>query len=413
MDGFSTRALRAAMRGVRLAQRPNSVPIYQSATFSATDADELAAILNDEQAGFAYSRIDNPTSAALAAAVAELEGAAAGHAFASGMGAIHAALVSLVRAGDHVVASTALYGSTRHLLTGILARLGVETTFADARDPGAVEGAIRPATRVLYLETIANPTITVADIATLAAIGHRRGVTVVVDNTFASPYLCQPLALGADLVIHSGTKYLGGHGDVIAGVVVGDASRIRAIRDVQTDTGGALAPFSAWLVLRGIETLGVRMERHCENGLGLARALEGLEGVRAVLYPGLPSHPDAAVAARQLRAGGGMLAFDLAGGRAAGRAFLDGLHIGERTASLGAVFTMAVHPPSTTHRQLDAAALAEAGIPEGLIRVSVGIEDLDDLVRAFEAALESARAVTSLVSVVASAGATSTVGTPS
>jgi cystathionine beta-lyase/cystathionine gamma-synthase len=389
-DGFSTRALRAALRGIPLAQRPNSVPIYQAATFSAQDSDELAAILTDEQAGFAYSRIDNPTSAAMAAAVAELEGAQAGQAFASGMGAIHATLISLVGAGDHVVASGALYGSTRNLLSGVLARLGVETSFVDARDPATVERAIRPATKVLYLETIANPTITVVDLEALAAVGHRHALTVVVDNTFASPYLCQPLALGADLVIHSGTKYLGGHGDVIAGVTVGDARRIRAIRDVQIDTGGTLAPFSAWLVLRGIETLGIRMERHCANGLGLARSLEGRGGVSRVLYPGLPSHPDAEVAARELRAGGGMLAFELEGGRTAGRAFLDALSIGERTASLGAVFTMAVHPPSTTHRQLDAAALAEAGIDEGLIRVSVGIEDLDDLARAFGSALEVA-----------------------
>ncbi len=383
MDGFSTRALRAALRGVPLAQHPNSVPIYQAATFSAADSDELAAILVDEKAGYAYSRIDNPTASALASAVAELEGAAAGHAFASGMAAVHATLVSLAGAGDHVVAGAALYGSTRHLLSGILRGLGVETTFVDARDLEAVERAIRPTTKVLYLETIAN-------LEALAAIGRRRGVTVVVDNTFASPYLCQPIELGADLVIHSGTKYLGGHGDVIAGVVVGDATRIRAIRDVAIDTGGAVAPFSAWLVLRGIETLGVRMERHCENALGLARALEGHRAVRTMLYPGLPSHPDAAVASRELRAGGGMLAFDLIGGRTAGRAFLDALTIGERTASLGAVFTMAVHPPSTTHRQLDAAALAEAGIPEGLIRVSVGIEDLDDLVRAFQSALDTA-----------------------
>ena len=392
MDGFSTRALRAAMRGVRLGQRPNSVPIYQSATFSTADSDELAAILTDERPGYAYSRIDNPTAAALANAVAELEGAPAGHAFASGMGAIHAALISQLSAGDHVVASAALYGSTRALLSGILRRLGVETTFVDARHAGAVEAAMRPNTRILYLETIANPTIVVVDLELLTAIGRRHGATVIVDNTFASPYLCQPLSLGADLVVHSGTKYLGGHGDVIAGVVVGDERRVRAVRDVAIDTGAALAPFNAWLVLRGIETLGVRMERHCANALGLARSLEGQDGIASVLYPGLPSHPDAAVASRELRAGGGMLAFELTGGRAAGRAFLDGLTIGERTASLGAVFTMAVHPPSTTHRQLDAAELAEAGIPEGMIRVSVGIEDLDDLVRGFEVALDAARA---------------------
>lgn len=391
MEGFSTRALRAALRGVRLAQRPNSVPIYQSATFSAEDADALAAILADESRGYAYGRIDNPTSDALSAAVAELEGAEAGYALASGMGAIHATLVSLVSAGDHVVAGTSLYGSTRHLLSGVLARLGIETSFVDPRDRDALAAAVRPATKALYFETIANPTIDVVDIEAVAALARERGIALVIDNTFASPYLCRPLALGADLVVHSATKYLGGHSDLIAGVVVGDAARIAAVRAVQIDTGATLGPFDAWLVLRGIETLGLRMERHCANALGLARWLEGREGVVRVHYPGLPSHRDASVAARQLASGGGMLAFELAGGRAAGRAFLDALTIGERTASLGAVFTIAVHPPSTTHRQLDAAALAEAGIAEGLIRVSVGIEDLDDLVGAFEAALAAAR----------------------
>jgi methionine-gamma-lyase len=391
MDGFSTRALRAALRGMEVAQRPSSVPIHQSATFSAADADELAAILTDERPGFAYGRVENPTAAALAAAVAELEGAEAGYAFASGMGAITATLLSVASAGDHIVAGTSLYGSTRHLLAAVLPRLGIETTFVDPREPSAVGEAVRPRTVALYFETIANPTIDVVDIAAVADLGRERGLTVIIDNTFASPYLCNPLELGAHLVVHSATKYLGGHSDVVAGVVVGDRERIGAVRAVQIDTGATAGPFDAWLVLRGLQTLGLRMERHCANALGLARWLEGRPGVTRVHYPGLASHRDAAVAARQLRAGGGMLAFELEGGRAAGRAFLDGLTIGERTASLGATFTIAVHPPSTTHRQLDAAALEAAGIPEGLIRVSVGIEDLDDLVRAFETALAAAR----------------------
>ncbi|OGN88424.1 MAG: hypothetical protein A2X23_13545 [Chloroflexi bacterium GWC2_73_18] len=394
MSGFSTRAIRAASRVPRVDQRPTSVPIYQTVTFASGDADELAAVTTGRQHGYVYSRLDNPTAAAMAGAVAELEGAEAGYAFASGMAAIHAAVLSIVSAGDHVVSTRAIYGSTQHLFASVLSRLGVTTEFVDATVAESVEAAFRPQTRLLYLETISNPTIAVVDIADLAARAHARGIPVVVDNTFASPYLCRPLELGADLVVHSATKYLAGHSDVLAGAVVGAAERIRAVRELQVDTGASLAPFSAWLVLRGIETLAVRMERHCANAAGLAAWLERQPGVRQVFYPGLASHPEAAVAARELRAGGGMLAFEIEGGRGAGGAFIDALTVSERTASLGSVHTIAVHPPSTTHRQLDAEALAAAGIPDGLIRVSVGIEDLDDLVADFDVGLAAAGAIT-------------------
>jgi cystathionine beta-lyase/cystathionine gamma-synthase len=266
----------------------------------------------------------------------------------------------------------------------------VSTTFVDATDPDAVEAAFTPATRVLYLETISNPTLVVADLSALAELAHRRGLAVVVDNTFASPYLCRPLELGADLVVDSCTKWIGGHSDVVGGAVVGSRERVAAVRKLETDVGGIIAPFSAFLVLRGIETLAVRMERHCATALALARAVEASGAAAAVYYPGLPSHPQAAVAQRQLRAGGGLVAFDL-GSRAAATAFLDALTIPERTASLGSVHTIAVHPPSMTHRQLDAAALAASGIPEGLVRVSVGLEDAADLVADVERALAAAR----------------------
>jgi len=390
--GFGTRAISAASRAPIVNQEPDSVPIYQSVTFSAADAAELGDILADRQRGYAYSRIDNPTSVALAAAVAEIEGAQAGFAFSSGMAAIHATLLSLVSAGDHVVAAKALYGSVHHLLTQILGRFGVETSFVDATDLAAIETAITPRTKLVYLETIANPTIVVSDLPSLIELAHRAGATVVVDNTFASPYLCRPIELGADLVVESATKWLGGHSDVLGGVVSGGHDRIARIREIQTNTGGSLAPFSAFLVLRGIETLHVRMERHSQSALQLARLLEDAETVQQVYYPGLASHPQFAVAQRVLRSGGGMLAFDL-GSRDAAAAFLDTLTIPPRTASLGSVRTIAVHPPSSTHRQLDDEALQRAGISHGLVRVSVGLEDVSDLAADFERGLAAASTV--------------------
>ena len=392
--GFSTRAIRAASRPPRVDQRPTTVPIYQTATFSSDDAEELGAVLTDKIPGYAYSRIDNPTTAALGSAIAEIEGAEAGHAFATGMAAIHAALLSVVRGGDRIVSTRAVYGSTRSLLANVFGPLGVTTEFVDITDHAAVEGALAAApTRVLYAETISNPTIVIADHSALAGLAHRHGATYIVDNTFASPYLCRPLELGADVVVESATKYIGGHSDVLAGVVAGDAGRIRRIRDVQVDTGGSLAPLAAFLVLRGMATLAVRMERHAATAGALAVWLERQPGVRRVYHPSLASHPQRALAARQLAVGGGMLAFELDGGREAGGSFIDALTLTELTASLGSVHTMVVHPPSTTHRQLDDRGLGDAGIAPGLLRVSVGLEDLEDLVDDFEGALAAARGV--------------------
>jgi cystathionine beta-lyase/cystathionine gamma-synthase len=399
--GFATRAIRAATGGPHLEQAPTAVPIYQSATFSSETAEDLAAVFATGS-GYAYARNGNPTADALGAAAAELEGAEAGYAFGSGMAAVHAALLACgLRSGDRVVATGSIYGTTRSLLDRLLGRLGVTTVFVDPTDLDAVERALAPGARVLYLETIANPTIVVSDIPALVELGHRSGAVVVVDNTFASPYLCRPIELGADLVVESATKWLGGHSDVLAGTVAGSADRIGEVRAVQVDTGGIVAPFSAFLVLRGMETLAVRMDRHAEHALAVALALEAgpagadlAEGAGAtsaprVYYPGLPSHPQHALASRLLRNGGGMLAADF-GRRDAAAAFIDALELSERTASLGSVHTIAIHPPSTSHRQLDVDALAAAGIPEGLVRISVGLEDLDDLLADVRGALAAA-----------------------
>ena len=402
-DGFTTRAIRAATRVPRVDQPPSCVPIYQAATFASADADELGAVTTGRQPGYVYSRLGNPTVDALADAFAALHASDAGFAAATGMAAIHLAVMSQVAGGDRIVATRALYGTTRSFFSSVLARAGVATSFVDVTDLAAVEAALiaapaltaaptRTATpaRILYLETISNPTLVVPDIAALASLAHRHGAMVVVDNTFASPYLCRPLALGADLVVESATKYLSGHSDVLAGAVAGSRPLIDAIRAFHVDTGGTLAPFSAFLVLRGIPTLALRMDRHAATAGVLAELLEGAPGVARVWYPACPSHPQHAVAARQLTGGGGMLAVELVGGAAAGRAFIDALRIPERTASLGSVHTIVVHPPSTTHRQLTHAQMADAGITPGLLRLSVGLEDAADLVADVEGALAAA-----------------------
>jgi methionine-gamma-lyase len=394
--GFSTRAIRAASRVPRLDQQPSSVPIYQTATFTSADAQALGDAAADPRGGYAYSRISNPTTSALGAAYADLAGGEAGTALASGMGAIHAALASQLSAGDRVVAPTAIYGSTRTQLVDTFANFGVRVDFADLTDVDAAAEAIAAGpTRVVYAETIANPTTVVTDHAAIAAVAHAAGARYIVDNTFASPYVCRPLDLGADRVVESATKFLSGHSDVIAGVVAGSLELIRRVDKVQIDTGATLGPFDAFLVLRGIMTVAVRVERHARTAAALGAWLERQAGVERVLYPGLRSHPQHAVAMRQFRPGvaGGMLAVEVAGGRDAGRAVIDALTLTELTASLGSVHTMVVHPPSTSQRQMTEAQLAAAGITPGLLRVSVGLEDLEDLQADFDAALQAARDV--------------------
>ena len=388
--GFGTRAIKAATRAPSVEQGSAAVPIYQSATFHARDMDDYAELIGFGRPGYTYARIENPTADALAAAFAELHGAEAGFAFGSGMAAIHAAILSVVSAGDRIVSTRAIYGSTRALLDNVFGRLGVEVVYVDPTDLVAVEAALAAApTRLLYAETISNPTIVVADLARLAELGHAHGAIVAVDNTFASPYLCRPLALGADLVMESATKWLSGHSDVIAGVVAGRRERMEAVRRVSIDTGGIVAPFSAFLVLRGLQTLHVRMDRHTQSAAALAAHLEAHPAVRSVAWPGLPSHPQSTVAQRQLRAGGGMLAIDL-GVREVAAGFIDALRLPPVTATLGSVVTYAVHPPTATHRQLSVEQLAATGIPPGLVRISVGLEDIDDLLADMDQALAAA-----------------------
>jgi cystathionine beta-lyase/cystathionine gamma-synthase len=388
MPGFSTRAIRAASRVPQAPQPPINVPIYQTSTFEVSSAQELAQLLEFARPGHSYSRYSNPTHAALESALAELEGAEACHVTASGMAAIHGAMLSILRSGDRVVIPSAVYGGVVGLAQAVLERSGIEAVAVDTTDPEAVRGAINDRTRLLWAETISNPTTAMADIGGLAEIAHGAGVSLAVDNTFASPYLANPLALGADLVVHSTTKYIAGHSDITGGAILGSAERVAAARHVVINAGGNAAPLEAFLALRGIKTLALRMERHSSNALAVACALEGAPGVAAVLYPGLRSHPQHVLAQRVLRDGkaGGMLSIDLAGGREAGERFLDGLHVAVHATSLGSVETLCSHPASSSHRQLGDEDLARAGLTPGMVRISIGLEDPDDLIADLTAA---------------------------
>ncbi|MEU7281584.1 aminotransferase class I/II-fold pyridoxal phosphate-dependent enzyme [Streptomyces sp. NPDC045431] len=370
---------------------PLGVPLHQGHVFTFDTADAMAEAFHSPDA-FVYSRLGNPTVRALEDAVARLEGGAAALSYASGMGAINGVLLGLLSAGDHVVAQRCLYGGTYAVLTDLAARWGVEVTYVSGTDAEEVRQALRPRTRLLYLETIANPTTRVADLPALIAAAAEAGVPSAVDNTFASPLLCRPIEYGADIVIHSATKYLAGHADVLGGIAVfKDAELYGRIRHYAIEQGAITDPFAAWLTLRGLQTLPLRIERQSANARELAGRLAAHPAVAAVHHPALADHPDHAVARRLLPKGcGGVVSFDLAGGREGGRTFIEAVRLAALTASLGDVKTLVMHPASTSHRQLDAAALDAAGIGPGLVRMSVGIEHVEDLWADLEQALDRA-----------------------
>ncbi len=382
MPGFATRAIRAASRVPPAPQAPVTVPIYQTSTFEVGSAEELAELLEFARPGHSYSRYSNPTHAALEEALAELEGVEACHVTGSGMAAIHGVVLSVLRTGDEMIVPRAVYGGVIGLARAILERSGMGVRVVDTTDLGAVTAAIGERTRLVWLETISNPTTAMADLAAIARVAHARGALVGVDNTFASPYLANPAERGADLVVHSTTKYVGGHSDLTGGAILGPRELVSAARQVVINAGGNAAPLEAFLALRGLKTLALRMERHSSNALAVARALEGVPGVARVLYPGLPSHPQHALAMATLRHGmaGGMLGLDLAGGRGAGERFLGALRVGVHATSLGSAETLCSHPASSSHRQLSEQELGDAGLTPGMVRISIGLEDPGDLI---------------------------------
>ena len=420
--GFDTRAVHAGQRpdpttGAR------AMPIYQTSSFVFEDAATAAAYFNLQEYGNIYSRIMNPTVAAFEERVASLEGGAGAVAFASGLAAQTAALFTMTQQGDHVVASQALYGGTITQFKHVLGKLGVEVTFVNPDDPDAWRGALRPNTKALYGETIGNPGGNVLDLEGVAAIAHEHGCPLVIDNTFASPYLCRPIEWGADIVIHSATKFIGGHGTSIGGIVIesgrfdwsngrfpimaepsdayhglafhetfgvyGYLMKLRA--ETLRDLGAALSPFNAFLFLLGLETLPLRMARHVENARGVAEFLAAHPLVERVGYPGLPGGPHHALAEKYLpRGAGAIFSFDIKGGREAGQHFIESLELWSHLANVGDAKSLVIHPASTTHRQLLDDELVQAGIGPGTIRLSVGLETLDDLIWDLDRALHVA-----------------------
>ncbi|MFI8963959.1 trans-sulfuration enzyme family protein [Streptomyces sp. NPDC053493] len=391
---LNTRAVHVANPPFEAGSWPLSVPLVQSSAFAFSSADELAEAMAGPDGRYVYSRRGNPTVRALEQTLAGLEGGAGAIAFASGMGAVSGVLLALLKPGDRVVAQRCLYGGTYAVLSDLAARYGVHVTYVSGDDVAEFEEAARhPATRLLVLETVANPTGQVADLPGLLAAARRTGVVSVVDNSLASPVLCRPIELGADVVVHSTTKYLSGHSDVLGGAAVfADDALRRTVWPRTVELGACADPFAAWLTLRGIPTLPLRMREHCLNAVVLAERLaaraEAGGDVRAVHYPMLPGHPSYATARKVLSGGGGLLSFELAGGREAGRAFVERVRVARLALSLGGVESLVTHPASTSHRELDADALAAAGIAPGLVRMSVGIEAVEDLWADLEQALD-------------------------
>ncbi len=399
-----------------------ALPIYQTTSFVFDSAEHAAALFNLQTFGNVYSRLSNPTVAALEERVAALEQGRAAVACASGMAAESLVLTTLLQAGDHVVAAGALYGGTVTMLAVNLAKFGIETTFVDATRPEAFVAAMRPNTRAVFAESLGNPSLVVLDIAAVAEVAHAHGVPLIVDNTVPSPLLCNPIEHGADIVVHSATKYLGGHGTTLAGVVV-ESGRFpwdngkfpgmtepspgyHGVRFYETFGdfgftmrcrmeglrvhGAALAPMAAWQVLQGIETLPLRMARHCDNALAVARYLQAKPQVAWVNYPGLPGHPQHALLMRQMRGASGLLAFGLNGGESAGVRFIEAAQIMSHLVNIGDTRTLVSHPASTTHRQLNAEQQLAAGVRPEMVRLSVGLEHIDDILWDIDQALAAA-----------------------
>jgi methionine-gamma-lyase len=368
--------------------RPIAVPIYQTSGFVFDDPEVMATAMGRPDGPFVYGRYTNPTVRSLEQAISGLEGGSGAIATGSGMGAVNIVLLGLLMPGDHFIAQQALYGGTAAMINELAGRFGVTVSYVPEDDPAALRAAVRPETRLVYLETIANPMCQVADLPGMFAVARELGLVSVVDNTFATPMLCRPIEHGADIVIHSTTKYLSGHTDVVGGMAVfADDALYKKVWHFAISLGASADPFAAWLTLRGLQTLPQRMERHCANARLLATRLADHPAVAAVHWPGLPTHPSYELAGKLLPDFGGVFAFDLAGGRAAGEKFMSSVRLALLAPSLGGVETLILQPATTSHRALSAAELAKHGISEGTVRVAVGIEHAEDLWADFEQAL--------------------------
>ncbi|MES3035685.1 MAG: aminotransferase class I/II-fold pyridoxal phosphate-dependent enzyme [Gemmatimonadota bacterium] len=373
----------------RGAEREHSTPLFLTSSFVFDDAEQARALFAEEEQGNIYSRYSNPNTDEFVRKMALLEGAEDGIAFASGMAAVFGSMAAYLKSGDHVVASRALFGSTHQLFTKLFPRWGVTATYVDA-DATAEQwaAAVQPSTRIVFVETPSNPGLALIDLAMLGTLCRERDLLFIVDNCFTTPLLQQPVKWGAHLVVHSATKFIDGQGRVLGGVVVGSAALINELRWFIRHTGPALSPFNAWVLSKSLETLSVRMERHCANALALAMHFENHAALDFVRYPYLASHPDHALALRQMSAGGGIVVLELKGGLDRARRFLDALELLSHTPNLGDVRSIVTHPTSTTHSKLTEAERLQVGIVPGLVRISVGLEHRADIIADIEQALD-------------------------
>ena len=382
---FSTDAIREQHR--RSEFREHSVPLYLTSSFVFDDAEQARAMFADEISGNIYSRYSNPNTDEFIAKLCLMEGTEDGIATSSGMAAMFSSMAALLQSGDHILACRSVFGSTHQILNTIFPKFGITSTYVDINEPETWESRIQKNTKMIFVETPSNPALDIIDLEWLGKLASRNNLILNVDNCFATPYLQNPAKYGAHIVTHSATKFIDGQGRVIAGAILGKKDLLKEIRFFTRHTGPAMAPFNAWLLSKSLETLAVRMERHCENALKLAQYLETNPEITRVKYPFLPSHPQYELAKKQMRLGGGLVTFELKGGLEQGRKFLNALKMISHTPNLGDTRTIAIHPASTTHSKLTDEERAQVGISPGLIRIAVGLEDVRDIIRDIEEAI--------------------------
>ncbi len=384
---FETKAIRTQME--RTPYQEHSNPLFLTSSFVFEDAEEMRAAFAGEKKRNIYSRFTNPNTSEFVEKLCELEGAEAGYAFSTGMAAIFSTFACLLNSGDHIVSSRSVFGSTHSMFMKYLPKWQITTSYFKVNEPDSIEDLIQPNTKILYAETPTNPAVDILDLSYLSEIASKHDLILIIDNCFATPYLQAPIDYGADLVLHSATKLIDGQGRVLGGAVVGRADLVEEIYLFSRNTGPALSPFNAWILSKSLETLHVRVDRHCENALKLAQFLEQHESVAKVRYPFLKSHPQYEVAKRQMKKGGNIVAFEVKGGLEKGRSLLNSIKLASLSANLGDSRTIVTHPASTTHSKLEESDRLEVGITDGLIRVSVGLEHIDDIINDIDQALRN------------------------
>ncbi len=383
--GFETQAIRTQLERTQYLE--HSVPLYLTSSFVFEDAEDMRASFADEKDRNIYSRYSNPNTNEFVDKVCQMEGAESGFAFASGMAAVYSTLAALLNSGDHIVSAGSVFGATHSLFINYFPKWGIQTTYFDINKPETIESCIQPNTKILFAESPTNPAVDIIDLELLGDIAKKHNLILIIDNCFATPYLQQPIKWGTNLVIHSATKLMDGQGRVLGGITVGDAELMKKIYLFSRLTGPALSPFNAWVLSKSLETLAVRLDRHCENALKVAEFLEQHPNVNKVKYPFLKSHPQYEIAQKQMKAGGNIVAFEIKGGIEAGRAFLDKIKLCSLSPNLGDTRTIVTHPASTTHSKLTVEERLAVSITDGLVRVSVGLETVKDVIADLEQAL--------------------------